>query len=158
MSASTKLSNSVKALCFLARCRPEPRTSSAISRYTGINASKVRMLLSALAKAGILETIQGPAGGFVFHKEPSQIHLQEIYCALEDRKAFHLDVTADPDNDREETTLVNGYFLGLFSEIQVEIEEKMKRITLSHIIETIEKNAGKQGREKEGLNGGCQRV
>lgn len=144
MSASTKLSNSVKALCFLAGCRPEPRTSTAISRHTGINASKVRMLLSALAKEGLLETIQGPAGGFVFHKEPAEIDLQEIYCALEDRKAFHLDVTADPENDREETTLVNGYFLDLFSEIQVEIEAKMKRIKLSHIIDNIEKRAGKR--------------
>lgn len=137
MSASTKLSNSVKALCFLARCHPEPRTSSAISRHTGINASKVRMLLSALAKAGILKTLQGPAGGFMFRKDPSEIHLQEIYCALEDRKAFHLDVTSDPDNDREETTLINGYFLDLFSEIQVEIEAKMEKITLSHIMDEI---------------------
>ena len=138
MSASTKLSNSVKALCFLARCRPEPRTSAAISRNTGINASKVRKLLSALAKEGILKTIQGPSGGFMFQKDPSDIHLQEIYCALEDRKAFHLDVTSDPLNDREETTLTNHYFLDLFSEIQVEIEDKMKKITLSHILEEIE--------------------
>ncbi len=138
MSASTKLSNSVKALCFLARCRPEPRTSADISRSTGINASKVRMLLSALAKEGLLKTIQGPSGGFVFQKDPADIHLQEIYCALEDRKAFHLDVTADPLNDREETTLMNHYFLDLFSDIQVEIEDKMKKITLSHILEEIE--------------------
>jgi len=138
MSASTKLSNSVKALCFLARCMPDPQTSAAISRNTGINASKVRMLLSALAKDGILKTIQGPSGGFLFQKNPSDIDLQEIYCALEDRKAFHLDVTADPLNDREETTLTNHYFLDLFSDIQVEIENKMKNIKLSHILEEIE--------------------
>jgi Rrf2 family protein len=138
MSASTKLSNSVKALCFMARTWPEPQTSSAISRYTGINASKVRMLLSALAKGGLLKTIQGPSGGFLFLKNPMEIDLQEIYCALEDRKAFHLDVTADPENDKQETTLVNGYFLDLFADIQVEIEAKMKKIKLSHIIEEID--------------------
>jgi len=138
MSASTKLSNSVKALCFMARCIPEPQTSAEISRNTNINASKVRLLLSALAKGGILKTIQGPSGGFMFQKDPSDIDLQEIYCALEDRKAFHLDVTVDTLNDREETTLTNHYFMDLFSDIQVEIEEKMKKIKLSHILEEIE--------------------
>ena len=147
MSASTKLSNSVKALCFLARCMPESQTSTAISRNTGINASKARMLLSVLAKNGILKTIQGPTGGFLFQKDPCNIDLQEIYCALEDRKAFHLDVTADPLNDREETTLTNHYFLDLFNDIQVEIENKMKKIKLSHILKEIE-NKKKENRSR----------
>ena len=137
MSASSKLSNSVKALCLLAKHHPEPQNSARISRNTGINASKLRRHLSALAKEGILRTIQGSAGGFVLEKDPADIHLQEIYCALEDRKAFHLDVTTNPDNTVEETAIVNHYFLDLFSEIQVEIEDKMRKIKLSHIINHI---------------------
>lgn len=137
MSASSKLSNSVKALCFLAKHYPAPQNSASISRDTGINASKLRRHLSALAKAGILRTTQGSSGGFMLEKEPADIHLQEIYCALEDRKAFHLDITHNPDNTVEETTIVNDYFLGFFTEIQVEIEEKMRTIKLSHIINYI---------------------
>lgn len=134
MSASTKLSNSVKALCFLAKHQNEPQNSAIISQHTGINASKVRMLLSALAKAGIVTTLQGSSGGFVLEKDPRGIDLQEIYCALEDRKAFHLDVTTNPDNAVEETFKINGYFQGLFAEIQVEIEDKMKKIKLDQIV------------------------
>ncbi|ACN16917.1 hypothetical protein HRM2_38590 [Desulforapulum autotrophicum HRM2] len=142
MSASSKLSNSVKALCFLAKHHPVPQNSACISMDTGINASKLRRHLSALAKAGILRTIQGAAGGFVLKKAPEDIHLQEIYCALEDRKAFHLDITTNPDNTVEETTIVNNYFLDLFTEIQVEIEDKMRTIKLSHIINHISDNKG----------------
>ena len=37
----------------------------------------------------------------------------------------------------EATTIVNNYFLDLFAEIQVEIEDKMRAIKLSHIINYI---------------------
>lgn len=139
MSASAKLSNSVKALCFLVKHHPVPQNSNSISIDTGLNASKLRRHLSALAKAGILRTIQGASGGFVLEKDPSDIHLQEIYCALEDRKAFHLNITTNPENRVQETMIVNNYFLDLFDEIQEEIEEKMKKIKLSHIIKHIAK-------------------
>jgi len=142
MSASTKLSNSVKALCFLAKYQKEPQNSTIISEHTGINASKVRMLLSALGKAGIVKTIQGSSGGFVLEKDPGEIDLQEIYCALEDRKAFHLDVTTNPDNAVEETSKINGYFQGLFADIQVEIEDKMKKIKLDHILNFAQNGEG----------------
>ena len=137
MSASSKLSNAVKALCFIAKHYPEPQNSTAISEDTGINASKLRRHLSALSKAGILTSTKGAAGGFMLEKPPGEIHLQEIYCALEDRKAFHLDITTNPDNTVRETHIVNSYFLDLFSEIQEEIEDKMKTIKLSHIINHI---------------------
>jgi Rrf2 family protein len=137
MSASSKLSNAVKALCFLAKHYPSPQNSTALSADTGINASKLRRLLSALSKAGILTATKGAAGGFMLLKPPDEIHLQEIYCALEDRKAFHLDVTTNPDNTVQETHIVNNYFLDLFSEIQKEIEDKMRTIKLSQIINHI---------------------
>ena len=142
MSASTKLSNSVKALCFLAQNRQVPQSSTTISKHTGVNASKIRKLLSDLAKIGIVSTTQGTSGGFILTREPEDIHLQEIYCAIEDRKAFHLDVSLSEKEENTETSVVNRYFLQLFSDIQVEIEEKMCGITLDSILRQI--SAGKQ--------------
>lgn len=137
MSASTKLSNSVKALCFLAQSGPDPRNSAEISRHTGVNASKLRKLLSNLAAVNIVQSVQGPSGGFMLAKDPSDIHLQDIYCALEDRKAFYLDVTENPEQEMPQAGQVNFFFLDLFGEIQVEIEEKMRQITLSKILGQI---------------------
>ena len=137
MSASTKLSAAVKALTYLSSDYPQPRNSLEISQHTGLNASKLRKILSMLVKNGIVESAFGTLGGFKLKRNPSEIHLQEIYCAIEDRKAFHLDVSRAEGNSSAETYLLNIYFLELFSTIQIDIEERMKNISLQSIIDKI---------------------
>lgn len=139
MSASTKLSAAVKALAFLAKDHPLPKNSVEISDFTGLNASKLRKLLSMLVKNGIVESAYGTSGGFKLKRKPSEIHLQEIYCAIEDRKAFHLDVTKTNGKANSEASKLNIYFLDLFSTIQVDIEDRMKKISLQSVIEQINK-------------------
>ena len=139
MSASTKLSTSVKALCFLA-LDENPKNSSEIAASIGINASKLRKLLSMLGKSGIVKSDSGMLGGFSLAKKPEDIHLQEIYCAIEDRKAFHLDVRKDAIKKNSLPEKLNFYFLGLFAEVQVDIEDKMKTISLESIIKKINNN------------------
>jgi Rrf2 family protein len=140
MSASTKLSTSVKALCYLAQVYPNPVTSSEVAGAIGINSSKLRMILSMLAKNGIVESNSGTTGGFKLKKKPAEVDLQEIYCAIEDRKAFHLDVRKDSIKKNSLPEKLNFYFLELFSEVQVDIEDKMKKITLQSIINKINNN------------------
>lgn len=140
MSASTKLSTSAKALCYLGQVYPDPATSSEISSAIGINSSKLRRILSMLNKHGIVESNAGTSGGFKLKKDPSEIHLQEIYCAIEDRKAFHLDVRKELVKKNSLPEKLNIYFLDLFAEVQVDIEGKMKKITLQSIINKINNN------------------
>jgi len=134
MSASTKLSSSVKALCFLAESYPTPKTSKEIAENTGINASKLRKLLSLLSQNKIVESNQGTKGGFQLLKSPKDVHLQEIYCAIEDRKAFHLKVSDGIGQDKYD---YSGYFDNLFSSIQVDIENKMTKISLLSIMKSL---------------------
>lgn len=136
MSASTKLSTSVKALCFLATA-DKPKNSNEIAASVGINASKLRKLLSMLGKSGIVKSDSGMLGGFSLAKKPDEIHLQEIYCAIEDRKAFYLNVNDDNLEENGSSEKINYFFLDLFSDIQVEIENKMTGITLKSIIDKI---------------------
>ena len=137
MSASTKLSSSVKALCYLEQAYPKPVSSSEIAEAIGINSSKLRMILSMLAKNGIVESNSGTTGGFKLKKQASEIDLQEIYCAIEDRKAFHLDVRKESIKKNSLPEKLNFYFLDLFTEVQVDIEDKMKNISLESIIKKI---------------------
>lgn len=140
MSASTKLSTAVKALTYLAMVEPEPKNSTEISEVTGINASKLRKILSYLVKSGIVESEKGTNGGFTLKKQPKQIHLQEIYCAVEDRKAFHLDVNKAKGKALNKNQKLNNFFLDLFAELQINIENEMKKITLKSIIDNINSN------------------
>jgi Rrf2 family protein len=136
MSASTKLSASTKALCHLAQTHPLPQSSQAISRAVGVNASKLRRLLSMLARSGIVVSAKGKTGGFLLDKDPRVLHLQEIYCAVEDRKAFHLDARS-PGTGRDKTRGIDTYFLDLFMSIQVDIETKMSGISLHAIMRRL---------------------
>jgi Rrf2 family protein len=136
MSASTKLSTSVKALSFLA-LENKPKNSAEIADAIGINASKLRRLLSLLGKAGIVKSDSGMLGGFTLSKAPNEIHLQEIYCAIEDRKAFYLNVNDENSKKDSQSEKINTFFLNLFSDIQIEIENKMTDITLKNIIDKI---------------------
>lgn len=140
MSASTKLSTAVKALSYLASVVPEPKNSVEISHVTGINASKLRKLLSLLVKSGIVESEKGTNGGFTLKKKANHINLQEIYCAIEDRKAFHLDVNKSKGSVLKKNQKLNNYFLDLFSDIQINIENEMKKISLKNIIDKINSN------------------
>jgi Rrf2 family protein len=138
MSASKKLSTSVKAICYLAESYPNPKSSKDIADNIGGNASKLRQLLSMMAKNNIVSSLQGINGGFVLTKHPKNIHLQEIYCSIEDRKAFHLDVNHSHGESKDRTTLFNDYFLDLFADVQVEIEDKMKLISMQSIMKKMD--------------------
>ncbi len=140
MSASTKLSTAVKALTYLALVEPQPKNSTEISEVTGINASKLRKILSYLVKSGIVESEKGISGGFTLRKQPKHINLQEIYCAVEDRKAFHLDVNKAKGKALNKNQKLNNFFLDLFADIQINIENEMKKITLKSIIDKINSN------------------
>ncbi len=137
MSASTKLSTAVKALYYLAKTSPIPQSSAEIAKYIGVNSSKLRKILSMLVKNNIVKSIQGTKGGFVMKKSPSKLHLQEIYCAIEDRKAFYLDVAKTKNGNSNDTIKLNNFFLDLFSDVQIDIENKMRKIYLQSIIEKI---------------------
>jgi Rrf2 family protein len=134
MSASTKLSTAVQALCVLAANRDCPRSSESISRETGIHPSRIRGILAMLSREGMVLSTRGLSGGFALAREPHTIHLQEIYCAVEERKAFHLDVTRAGGTEYPLPARVNGWFLDLFSDIQIQIEERMRMITLADVL------------------------
>lgn len=134
MSASTKLSTSVKSLIYLANSPDCAKKSSEIATAIGVNASKLRRLLSLMAKQGIVKTIKGKDGGFQLNKNCSDVHLQEIYCAIEDRRAFYLDVQNRQASDLSFTKDINYFFDDLFFDIQGDIESRMKSITLQSII------------------------
>ena len=129
MAASKKLSNTIKALIFLEKNHPTAKGSKEIAESISCNASKIRQLLSLLVKNDIIESTQGKLGGFKLKKAPSEIHLQEIYCAIEDQKAFPIKI-----EPKKEVQSIDTYFSGLFSDIQIGIEDKMKTITLESII------------------------
>jgi len=139
MSASKKLSIAVKALYVLEKKKNEAQTSFQIAGILGVNPSKLRRVLSMLVKSNLIESTQGNNGGFVLTKPAEQINLQEVYCSVEEKKAFYLDVHEHADSSSPSRRF-NNYFLDLYADVQVAIEDKMRLITLKDVVDEIEIN------------------
>ena len=136
MSASTKLSTAVKALCFLSKVYPEPKSSSEIANFTGVNASKLRKILSLLVKSDIVQSISGSTGGFCLKKIPTGYIFKKFIVLSKIEKLFIWMFMKNHKTENDITKL-NDFFLDLFADIQVDIENKMSKIKLKNIIEQL---------------------
>lgn len=133
MSSSVKLSTAVKALCHLAKVFPDPQNSSELAEAIGVNASKLRQIMSSLLKAQIVGSSKGAGGGFFLLQDFTELSLFEIYNALEDRKIMDLDVADASKAKDAEMTGYNNYFYDFYAKIQSQIEEEMKKTKLNSI-------------------------
>jgi Rrf2 family protein len=84
MRISTKGRYSLEALLYMALL-PEGAYSSvrAIAEKTGISEGYLEQLFIPLRKAGIVQGIRGPQGGYVLGKNPGQITVGDILRAVE---------------------------------------------------------------------------
>lgn len=134
MSASHKLSTAIKALIYLAKVFPEAKNSSAIADEIGVNASKLRLILSQLNKAQIVGSTKGPTGGFYLAQDFTSLSMFEIYDALDEKKLVDFDVADATSASDGEVENYNRYFNHFFDDIQKQIEERFKKTKLDSII------------------------
>lgn len=127
MSASHKLSTAIKALIYLAKVFPEAKNSSAIADEIGVNASKLRLILSQLNKAQIVGSTKGPTGGFYLAQDFTSLSMFEIYDALDEKKLVDFDVADATSASDGEVENYNRYFNHFFDDIQKQIEERFKK-------------------------------
>ncbi|MBU1101233.1 MAG: Rrf2 family transcriptional regulator [Bacteroidetes bacterium] len=133
MSASHKLSTAIKALIYLAKVFPEAKNSSSIADEIGVNASKLRLILSQLNRAQIVGSTKGPTGGFYLAQDFTSLSMFEIYDALDEKKLVDFDVVDASSANDEDVKNHNRYFNHFFDKIQNQIEEQMKKTKLENI-------------------------
>ena len=133
MSSSYRLSTAVKALCYLAKVFPEAKSSNEIADEIGVNASKLRLILSQLNRGEIVGSTKGPTGGFYLAQDFTELSLYEIYSTLEEKKLIDFDVADSSSAKDGETEKYNNYFHNFFWDIQKQIEERMQNVKLDSI-------------------------
>ena len=134
MKYSTKLSDAVHILVLIAVNPLENLTSSKIAESVHTNPAFIRQLMSLLKKGGIIKSTAG-------HARPElavpcdELTLYDVYKAVEgDKPLLHLDTHTNPEcgaGVNIQLSLAEYYDM-----IQLACEEKMKSVTLVHIIET----------------------
>ncbi|RRD90723.1 Fe-S cluster assembly transcription factor [Conchiformibius steedae] len=86
MRLTTKGRFAVTAMIDLAMHAQERAVKlNAISQRRQISLSYLEQLFAKLRRAGLVESVRGPGGGYVLARPPEQINIAEIIFAAEDR-------------------------------------------------------------------------
>jgi Rrf2 family iron-sulfur cluster assembly transcriptional regulator len=88
MLVTQRVKHSLEVVYFLAtNADKAPLTTKAFSKVTGLSTSYLEVLCSQLRRAGIIDSIRGPGGGYVLSKSAEEIHVLEIARAVGFEKA-----------------------------------------------------------------------
>lgn len=139
MKYSTKLSNAVHIMVFIAINQDFDLSSTAIATSIQTNPAFVRQIMMKLRKAGLMTSVTGHAKPSL-SKDAAKITLFDIYKAVEgDKPLLHLDTHTNPDcgvGVNIQLALQDYY-----NEIQHTAETKMMEISLQDIINSYHKRA-----------------
>lgn len=87
MARNCRFAVAVHVATVLAQHRDTPATSEWIAGSVNTNPVVVRRILSALAKAGVVKSQRGIAGGSYLAREPDAISLLDLYRAVDEQDA-----------------------------------------------------------------------
>lgn len=136
MKFSTRVSDAVHILAFIALNRNEALTSQRIAESIHTNPGCVRQLMVSLRRYGIMTSVQGHARP-ALSRAPADISLLDIYRAVEGGKPLlHLDTHTNP-----ECGVGVNIQLALqdyFDKVQNRAEDEMSRITLQDVLDRYE--------------------
>ena len=85
MRLTTRGKNAVIALfdlCLYSNDRPV--TLAAIHERQGVSIHYLEQIFGKMRKAGLVKSIRGPGGGYVFNRHPKEIKIAEVIITVED--------------------------------------------------------------------------
>lgn len=136
MKFSTRVSDAVHILAFIALNRNEALTSQRIAESIRTNPGCVRQLMVSLRRYGIMTSVQGHARP-ALSRAPADISLLDIYRAVEGGKPLlHLDTHTNPDCGVGVN--IQLALQDYFDKVQNRAEDEMSRITLQDVLDRYE--------------------
>lgn len=90
MSTSSRFSVAVHVLALMASAKGEPVKSEHVAHSVNTNPVVIRRILCALARAGLVVSQTGAAGGSRLARPATHITLREVYRAVEPQDVFSL--------------------------------------------------------------------
>ncbi len=137
MKYSTKLSDAVHILIFIAVNPDYDLSSASIAKSLKTNPAFVRQIMMKLKSAGLIESVVGHAKPSLA-KSADEITLLDVYRAVEgDKPLLHLDTHVNPEcgvGINIQLALQDYY-----TEIQKSTENHMSQITMRDIIDSYNK-------------------
>ena len=129
MSKSTRLLTATYILSYVAANAPEVVTTERIAEQVDEHPTRVRQIVAALVKAGLLSASRGAAGGVSLRRSASEISLRDVQEAVQDSSllAFHL---FEPNSEWAGKSRVHLVFENLRAELEARIHAYLAEHTL----------------------------
>lgn len=142
MKISTKSTYAIRALLQLARESPDkPVCLPHLAEQQHIPLPYLEQIFSKLRRAGLVESIRGPQGGYKLAKSPAEISFETIITALEGPLAPVL--CSMPENRSPQCHEVDGCLSRvLCNELDGELSRILSRNNLSSFLGGAEKIQG----------------
>lgn len=113
----------IKAMIYIATQSSEGRWVKLgdIARYTGSPEAFTAKILGTLSKAGLLESLKGPTGGFVI-KSPHQLSIKSIVQAIDGDRLFNGCALGLQECDAEKPCPMHNQFIAIRDELNNVLE------------------------------------
>ncbi len=125
----------IHSMITLASDEERLHTNKEIATMFNISSEHLAKVLQRLHKAGLVETIRGPKGGFKLTKPASQITLYDIYYEIEGEIRVHPCLFNKPV-----CALERCIFGDYFTNIRAKIKTFLQKTTLAKIVKNNRRN------------------
>ncbi|MCX5616045.1 Rrf2 family transcriptional regulator [Bombella sp. TMW 2.2559] len=112
-----------------------------IARRSGLLRRGIEPVLQALSRAGLLDSVRGPKGGYRLGRSPRVVNLHEIVCAVGGRE----DTT--PLQEKDSNPLQSLVISPLWAELNGGVKERLSGLTLADLLQQAEREGLERPRQ-----------
>jgi Rrf2 family cysteine metabolism transcriptional repressor len=140
MKLSTKGKYGVRAVFEIARHYGNgPISIKEIAERQGISFSYLEQILHKLGKAGLIESVRGPAGGYLLARQPSELTIGDIVRVLEGPIA--LSHCLEPGESADCYQADDCVARMVWAKVGAKIEEALDSISFDDLLQRNQKEA-----------------
>lgn len=137
MAANSRFAIAVHVLTLMAWADDEPLKSELVACSVNTNPVVIRRILCALAKAGLVVSQTGAAGGSRLLRKPSQITLLDIYRAVDAGNVFSLH-RQPPNEECPVGVNIEAVLENILAEVDQSMERVLSKITIEKVLQAVE--------------------
>jgi Rrf2 family transcriptional repressor of oqxAB len=132
------------AVQVLLSCAQQPGKricSGDLSKSVGVQASRIRIIVSRLVKAGLLDAREGRSGGIELNRSPSKIDLEEVLSVVDPSPL--LKIHEPPRSTKCPVGCSMKVIMGTIQEkVEASARKSLRAFKLDDLLEKCEKKPG----------------
>jgi Rrf2 family protein len=137
MPSSSRFAVAIHVLTLMARAGDEPLKSEQVASSVNTNPVVIRRILQALARARLVTSQTGAAGGSRLAHAPGKITLLDVYRAVEAGDIFSLH-RQPPDQRCFVGMNIETVLGGVLEEVSTAVERVLAEITIENVLERLQ--------------------